>query len=78
MNQLLFLYESSKMCKKYKSYLDSQIKYYGQIAFTLTYLSAEIRVNEMQLTDTTLVHKHEQQTMKIKYKSKGRENANTR
>ena len=31
------------------------------------------RVNEAQLTDTTLVHKHEQQTIKVKHKSKGRE-----
>ena len=31
------------------------------------------RVNEAQSTDTTLVHKHEQQTIKVKYKSKGRE-----
>ena len=54
------------------------IKKYGQIAFTLTYLSVEIRVNEMQSTDTTLVHKHKQQTLKVKHKSKGRENANTR
>ena len=27
----------------------------------------------MQSTDTTLVHKHEQQTIKVKHKSKGRE-----
>ena len=33
----------------------------------------EIRVNEVQTTNTTQVHKHEQQTIKIKYKSKGRE-----
>ena len=33
-------------------------KNYGSVAFTLTYLSAEIRVNEAQSTDTTLVHKH--------------------
>ena len=26
-----------------------------------------------QWTDTTLVHKHEQQTIKVKHKSKGRE-----
>ena len=26
----------------------------------------------MQSIDTTLVHKHEQQTIKVKYKSKGR------
>ena len=48
-------------------------KNYGQISFTLTYLSAETRVNEMQSTDTTLVHKNEQQTIKVKHKSKGRE-----
>ena len=33
----------------------------------------ETRVNEEQSTDTTLVHKHEQETIKVKYKSKGRE-----
>ena len=33
----------------------------------------EIRVNEAQSTDTTLVYKHEQLTIKVKYKSKGRE-----
>ena len=27
----------------------------------------------MQTTNTTLVHKHKQQTIKVKYKSKGRE-----
>ena len=32
----------------------------------------------MQSTDTTLVHKQEQQTIQVKHKSKGRENANTR
>ena len=31
------------------------------------------RVIEVQLTNTTLVHKHEQQTIKVKHKSKGRE-----
>ena len=36
----------------------------------------ETRVNEAQLTDTTLVHKHDQQTLKVKHKSKGRKNAN--
>ena len=65
--------ESSKMCLKYKSCLDSQIKDYGSIDFTLTYLSTETRVNEAQTTNTTLVHKHEQQTMKVKHKSKGRD-----
>ena len=44
----------------------------GQITFTLTYLSAETRVNEAQSTNTTLVHKHEQQTIEVKHKSKGR------
>ena len=38
----------------------------------------ETRVNEAQTTDTTLMHKHEQQIIKVKYKSKWRENANTR
>ena len=33
----------------------------------------KIRVNEEQSTDTTLVHKHEQQTIKVKHKSKGKE-----
>ena len=36
-------------------------------------LLTETRVNEAQLTNTTLVHKHEQQKIKVKYKSKGRE-----
>ena len=43
------------------------------MAFTLTYLNTETKVNEAQSTDTTLVHKHEQQTIKVKHKSKGRE-----
>ena len=30
-------------------------------------------VNEAQSTNTTLMHKHGQQTIKVKYKSKGRE-----
>ena len=30
------------------------------------------KVNEAQSTDTTLVHKQEQQTIKVKDKSKGR------
>ena len=50
----------------------------ARFAFTLTYLNAETRVNEVQLTNITLVHKHEQQILKAKHKSKGRENANTR
>ena len=29
--------------------------------------------NETQSTDTTLMHKHERQTIKVKYKSKERE-----
>ena len=29
-------------------------------------------MNETQSTDATLVHKHEQQTIKVKYKSKGK------
>ena len=33
----------------------------------------ETRVNEAQSIDITLVHKHEQQTIKVKNKSKGRE-----
>ena len=49
------------------------IKNYDSVAFTLTYLSAEIRVNEVKLTDTTQVHKYEQQAIKVKYKSKGKE-----
>ena len=48
------------------------------IAFTITYLNVETKVNEAQSTDATLVHKHEQQTLKVKHKSKRRENANTR
>ena len=42
------------------------------MAFTLTYLNTETKVNEAQSTDTTLVHKYEQ-TIKVKHKSKGRE-----
>ena len=61
------------MCENTRVCLDPQLKYYGSIDFTLTYLSAETRVNEAQTTDTTLVHKHEQQTIKVKHKSKGRE-----
>ena len=33
----------------------------------------ETRINEAQSTNTTLVHKHEQQIIKVKHKSKGRE-----
>ena len=33
----------------------------------------ETRVNEAQSINTTLVHKHEQQTIRVKHKSKGRE-----
>ena len=33
-------------------------KNYGYVAFTLTYISAETRVNEAQLIDIILVHKH--------------------
>ena len=40
--------------------------------------NAETRVNEARLTDTTLVHKHEQQALKVKHKSKRKDNANTR
>ena len=58
---------------KHKSQFGPPIKNYGQIAFTLTYLSTETRVNEVQSTDTTLVHKQEQQTIKVKFKSKERE-----
>jgi len=58
---------------KHKSCLDPQLKYYGSVDFTLTYLCAETRVNEAQTTDTTLVHKHEQKTTKVKHKSKERE-----
>ena len=63
---------------KNKSLFRPPIKNYGQIAFTLTYLSAETRVNEAQSTDTTPVHKHEQKILKVKHKRKVRENANTR
>ena len=31
-----------------------------------------MRVNEAQSTDTTLVYKYEQQTIKVNHKSKGR------
>ena len=58
---------------KHKSLFRPPIKNYGLVAFTLTYLSAETKVNEAQSTDTTLVHKHEQQTIKLRHKSKGRE-----
>ena len=39
----------------------------------------ETRVNEAQTIDTTtLVHKQEQQIIKVNHKGKGKENANTR
>ena len=63
--------ESSNLCENTRACLDPQLKYYGLVDFTLTYLSAETRVNEAQTTDTT--HKHEQQTIKVKNKSKERE-----
>ena len=44
---------------KYKNLFRPQLKVYGSVDFTLTYLSMEIRVNETQTTDTTLVHKYE-------------------
>ena len=53
--------------KNTRACLDPQLKDYGSVAFTLTYLSAETRVNEVQSIDTTLVHKHEQQTLKVKH-----------
>ena len=59
--------------KKHKSLFRPPIKNYDSVAFTLTYLSAETRVNEAKLTDTTQVHKYEQQAIKVKYKSKGKE-----
>ena len=71
-------FESLDLCENTRTCLDPQLKDYGSVAFTLIYLSAEIRVNEAQSTDTTLVHKHEQQMIKIKHNSKGRENENTR
>ena len=52
--------ESLIMCENTRACLDPQLKDYGSVAFTLTYLSAETRVNEAQLTDTTIVHKHEE------------------
>ena len=58
---------------KHKSYLDPNIKNYNSVNFTLIYLSAETRVNETQSIDTTPVHKYEQQTIKVKHKSKGRD-----
>ena len=63
--------ESSDLCENTSACLDPQLKL-RLIAFTLTYLSAKTRLNEAQSTDTTLVHKHEQQTLKVKYKNKGR------
>ena len=57
--------ESSNLCENTRACLDPQLKYYGSIDFTLTYLSAETRVNEAQTIDTTLVHKREQQTIKV-------------
>ena len=53
-------FESSDLCENTRTCLDPQLKDYGSVAFTLTYLSAETRVNEAQSTDTTLVHKHEE------------------
>ena len=67
-----------KFVLKHKSFFRPPIKNNGWIGFTPTYLSAETRVNQAQSTDTTLVHKHEQKKLKVKHKSKGRENANTR
>ena len=46
-------------CIKTQELFRSPIKNYGSIAYILTYLSAETRVNEMQSTDTTVVHKNE-------------------
>ena len=53
-----------KLCENTRACLDPQLKDYGSVAFTITYLSAKTRVNEAQTTDTTLVHKHKLQTIK--------------
>ena len=59
-----FLFESLKLCENTRACLDPQLKDYGSVAFTITYLSAKMRVNEAQTIDTTLVHKHKLQTIK--------------
>ena len=53
--------KARKCVKKHKSSLDPQLKITARLLL-LTHLSVEARVNEAQSTDTTLVHKHEQQT----------------
>ena len=51
--------ESSIMYENTRACLDPQLKDYDFVDFTLTYLSAETKVNEAQTIDTTLVHKYE-------------------
>ena len=46
-------------CIKTQELFRPPIKNYDSIAYILTYLSAETRVNEMQSTNTTVVHKYE-------------------
>ena len=64
---------------KHKSLFRSSIKRLRLDCFYSNLFKCGIRVNEVQYTDkTTLMHKHEQQALKVKNKNKGRENANTR
>ena len=42
--------ESLNLCENTRACLDPQLKDYGLVDFTLTYLSAETRVNEAQTT----------------------------
>ena len=59
------LFESSDLCDNTRACLDPQLK------ITVRWFRPPI-VNEVQSTDTTLVHKHEQQIIKVKHKSKGK------
>ena len=64
---------------KHKSLFRPLIKRLRLDCFYSNLFKCGIRVNEVQYTHkTTLVHKHEQQSLKVKHKNKGRENANTR
>ena len=69
---LILSHESSNLCENTRAYLDPQLK----ITTRLLLLSLDQSANKSkcaQWTDTTLVHKHEKQTINVKHKSKGRE-----
>ena len=61
------------MCENIRACLDPLFKRLRLDWFYSNLSKCRTRINEVQSTYTTLVHKHEQQTIKVKHKSKGRE-----